>query len=286
VFRLLRNKYFWTIVFIVIISLSIMRMTAVPRQEVTVVENIIRDIYSPLQKWTGNIRGNWGGMSYVFSEKRSLIERIEILEDKNKQLSIDNQLLREYQSEAVRLKKLLEFKEANINNYTLVEAVVIARSPSNWYKTIVIDRGKNQGVYYGMPVITPEGLVGKVMQVNNNTAEVNLLTDREMAVGVILQRTRETNGLVEGLGDGNLLRMGNIPYYSSVEVNDRVITSGLSTTYPKGIDVGTISKISREPSGLLLTAEVKPVVDFDRLEEVMVIIDYIPITESDEVEQE
>lgn len=121
------------------------------------------------------------------------------------------------------------------------------------------------------------------MRVNNTTAEVNLLTDREMAVGVILQRTRETNGLVEGLGDGNLLRMGNIPYYSSVEVNDRVITSGLSTTYPKGIDVGIISKISREPNGLLLTAEVKPVVDFDRLEEVMVIIDYLPSTESDEV---
>lgn len=282
-FKLLRNKYFWAIILIVIASLSIMSMTTAPRQEVTVVENIIRDIYSPLQKCTGNIRGNWGGISYIFSNKRSLTERINTLEEKNKQLSLDNQLLREYQSEAKRLKKLLDFKEANIDKYTLLEAGVIARSPSNWYNTIVIDRGKNHGVYYGMPVITPEGLVGKVMQVNNTTAEVNLLTDREMAVGVILQRTRETNGLVEGLGDGNLLRMGNIPYYSSVEVNDRVITSGLSTTYPKGIDVGIVNKISREPSGLLLTAEVKPVVDFDRLEEVMVIIDYIPSTESDEV---
>lgn len=283
-FKLLRNKYFWAIILIVIASLSIMSMTTAPRQEVTVVENIIRDIYSPLQKCTGNIRGNWGGISYIFSNKRSLTERINTLEEKNKQLSLDNQLLREYQSEAKRLKKLLDFKEANIDKYTLLEAGVIARSPSNWYNTIVIDRGKNHGVYYGMPVITPEGLVGKVMQVNNTTAEVNLLTDREMAVGVILQRTRETNGLVEGLGDGNLLRMGNIPYYSSVEVNDRVITSGLSTTYPKGIDVGIVNKISREPSGLLLTAEVKPVVDFDRLEEVLVIIDYQPITDSDEVE--
>lgn len=282
-FRLLRNKYFWAVILIVIISLSIMRMTAAPRQEATVAENIIHNLYSPFQKWTGNIRGNWGGISYIFSEKRSLIERIDTLEEKNKQLSLDNQMLREYQSEAERLKKILKFKEANIKKYTLLEARVIARSPNNWYKTIVINRGENHGVYYGMPVITPEGLVGKIMRVNNTTAEVNLLTDREMAVGVILQRTRETNGLVEGLGDGNLLRMGNIPYYSSVEVNDRVITSGLSTTYPKGIDVGIISKISREPNGLLLTAEVKPVVDFDRLEEVMVIIDYIPSTESDEV---
>jgi rod shape-determining protein MreC len=80
--------------------------------------------------------------------------------------------------------------------------------------------------------------------------------------------------------------MNNIPYYSSIEKNDRVITSGLSSDYPKGIDIGIIERVNPEPSGLLLTAEVKPAVNFDRLEEVLVITNYYPpVSEEQEGEQ-
>jgi rod shape-determining protein MreC len=103
-----------------------------------------------------------------------------------------------------------------------------------------------------------------------------------VAVGVLLQETRETNGIVEGLGDNSILRMRNIPYYSKVQTGDQVVTSGLSEYYPKGIVIGKITKISREPNGLLLSAAVAPAVDFNKLEEVLVITTYRPPVEVDE----
>jgi rod shape-determining protein MreC len=103
-----------------------------------------------------------------------------------------------------------------------------------------------------------------------------------MAVGAILQETRETTGIVEGMGESNVLRMINIPYYADVEKGERVISSGLSQTYPKGITIGTIFKVTREPSGLVQSATITPAVDFDKLEEVLVIKNYHPLPDQEQ----
>lgn len=275
-FRLLGNKLFWLVLLVVVATLFTMSRTSLPREDITVLEKAIHNIYAPLQNGINGMRGQWGGWGDLLSDKRAQKNRIIELEKRNAQMSLDNQVLREYEAEAKRLQRLLDFKENNLQTYDLAPAAIIARSPNNWYRTLTIDKGERDGIRRGMPVIHPDGLVGRISSVSQESAQVSLITDREMAVGVILQRSRETNGIVEGEGGNNRLRMNNIPYYSSIEVNDRVITSGLSTTYPKGIDVGIISKVSREPNGLLLTAEVKSMVDFDRLEEVLVITSYHP----------
>lgn len=274
--RLFRSKFFWLVLLIVVGSLITMSQTSLPRDNTTVLEKVIHNLYTPLQSGAAGARSSWGSLGTIFSDKKVLSQRIDELVERNKQMSIDNQILREYEAEAKRLRRIVDFQEDNLETFDLVPASIIARSPNNWYQTLTINKGLADGLEKGMPVMHPDGLVGRISSVTQNSAQVSLITDREMAVGVVLQRTRETNGIVEGEGDSNLLRMNNIPYYSSIEVNDRVITSGLSTIYPKGIDVGIISKISREPSGLLLIAEVKPVVDFDRLEEVLVISSYHP----------
>lgn len=253
-----------------------MSQTSLPRDNITVLERVIHSLYTPLQSGVAGARSSWGSLGTVFSDKRVLNQRINELAERNKQMSIDNQILREYEAEAKRLRRIVGFQEDNLETFDLVPASIIARSPNNWHQTLTINKGLADGLDKGMPVMHPDGLVGRISSVTQNSAQVSLITDREMAVGVVLQRTRETNGIVEGEGASNRLRMNNVPYYSSIEVNDRVVTSGLSTIYPKGIDVGIISKISREPSGLLLIAEVKPVVDFDRLEEVLVITSYHP----------
>ncbi len=284
-FKLFKSKFFWLLLLVIIVSLIVMNATAAQRSNITFLEKVIRDTYVPLQSGVSSFRNNWDGWTAVFSDKSHLQQQIKVLEAKNSQLSLENQSLQEYKQESFRLRKMLNFDNANRENYDLLPAHLIARSPNNWYECITIDRGARQGVQKGMPVISPHGLVGRVGSVSENSAQVSLITDREMAVGAIIQKTRETNGIVEGLGDSNELRMINIPYYSKINEGDRIISSGLSATYPTGINIGTVTKVSREPNGLLLVAMIKPTVNFNKLEEVFVITSYHPV-EGFEVEEE
>ena len=284
-FKLFKSKFFWLLLLVIIISLVVMNATAAQRSNITFLEKVIRDTYVPLQSGISSFRNNWDGWTAVFSDKRHLQQQVKLLEAENGQLSMENQSLQEYKQESFRLRKMLNFDNANREKYDLLPAHLIARSPNNWYECITIDRGSRQGVEKGMPVISPNGLVGRVGSVSENSAQVSLITDREMAVGAIIQKTRETNGIVEGLGDSNELRMINIPYYSKINEGDRIISSGLSAIYPPGINIGTVMEVSREPNGLLLVAMIKPTVDFNKLEEVFVITGYHPV-EGFDVEEE
>jgi len=284
-FKLFKSKFFWLLLLVIIISLVVMNATAAQRSNITFLEKVIRDTYVPLQSGISSFRNNWDGWTAVFSDKRHLQQQVKLLETENSQLSMENQSLQEYKQESFRLRKMLNFDNANREKYDLLPAHLIARSPNNWYECITIDRGSRQGVEKGMPVISPNGLVGRVGSVSENSAQVSLITDREMAVGAIIQKTRETNGIIEGLGDSNELRMINIPYYSKINEGDRIISSGLSAIYPPGINIGTVMEVSREPNGLLLVAMIKPTVDFNKLEEVFVITGYHPV-EGFDVEEE
>ena len=276
-FKLFKSKFFWLLLLVIIVSLAVMNATAAQRPNITFLEKVIRDTYVPLQSGVSSFRNNWDGWTAVFSDKHHLQQQVKLLEAENSRLSMENQSLQEYKQESFRLRKMLNFDNANREKYDLLPAHLIARSPNNWYECITIDRGSRQGVEKGMPVISPGGLVGRVGSVSENSAQVSLITDREMAVGAIIQKTRETNGIVEGLGDNNQLRMINIPYYSKINEGDRIISSGLSATYPPGINIGTVTEVSREPNGLLLVAMIKPAVDFNKLEEVFVITGYHPV---------
>jgi rod shape-determining protein MreC len=259
--------------------------TSSAREDITIVEKLIRDLYTPLQSGVSEFRDNCAALPVLFSDKKLLSTQIGELKKEIEQLSLENQVLREYEAEAKRLKELVEFKDATLESYDLLAASVIARSPNNWNKTLVINRGSKNGVEKDMAVISPDGLVGRVGSVSKNSAHISLISDRELAVGAVLQESRETGGIVEGIGNSGLLRMINIPYYSSIKKGDRVVTSGLSLTYPSGIDIGFVEEILKEPNGLLLSATVKPAVDFNKLEEVLVITGYRPQLENDKAEE-
>jgi rod shape-determining protein MreC len=284
-FKLFKSRFFWLLLLVIFISLAVMKSTATQRSNITFLEKVIRDTYVPLQGGVSSIRNNWDGWTAVFSDKSHMQQQIKLLEAENSQLALENQSLQEYKQESFRLRKMLNFDNANRENYDLLPAHLIARSPNNWYECITIDRGFRQGVKKDMAVISPNGLVGRVGSVSENSAQVNLITDREMAVGAIIQKTRETNGIIEGLGDSNQLRMINIPYYSKIKEGDRIVSSGLSAIYPPGINIGTVTEVSREPNGLLLVATIKPTVDFNKLEEVFVITSYHPVEVFEEEEE-
>lgn len=283
-YKIIRSKAFWAGLITIVILLVLVNVTSTDRQNLTIIERTIRNLYTPLQSGVSGVSDvldTWGN---TFASKKSLNQRIADLNQENRQIKLENQVLKEEQAELYRLRSMLNFKEQNILTYDLTGARIIGRSPSNWYNTMIIDKGTRDGIKQNMPVISPYGLVGRVSSVNDNSSQVFLITDREVAVGVLLQETRETNGIVEGLGDNSILRMRNIPYYSKVQKGDQVITSGLSEYYPKGIVIGKITKVSREPNGLLLSAAVAPAVDFNKLEEVFVITAYHPPVEVDDDE--
>jgi rod shape-determining protein MreC len=274
VFKLVGKKGFWAVLVLLVIFLIFMKYSSSTRAEITVVERVLRDSFTPLQTGLSGLKRGIAGVSTGLENKQELARQIEQLKRKNNDLSLENQQLREYKAEAKRLRILLNYQVENKEQYDLTVARVIARQPNNWFNLITIDKGSADGISQGMPVINADGLVGRISNTTYHSAQVTLITDREMAVGAIIQDSRETQGIIEGMGETNSLRMINIPYYSKVGKYERVICSGLSEYYPKGIQIGYIQAVKKESNGLLLSATISPAVAFDKLEEVMVITQF------------
>lgn len=187
--------------------------------------------------------------------------------------------MEEYHQENLRLKQLLAYKEATSTNWQLKVAPVVARSPSNWFSTLTIGLGSDDGIRKDQVVLTPAGVVGRVIRVFPRTAEVLLLLDREGAVGAMVQSSRLL-GVVEASSDyRGYLQMIHLAHNAPIKENDIVLTSGLGGIFPKGLPIGRVVKILPEPDGLMKRAIIEPYVDFNRLEEVLVITQVLKVKE-------
>lgn len=196
----------------------------------------------------------------VQAENEQLRQDIEWLKGQNTQL-------REAAAATERLTALLHFKEQALP--TLVAAQVIGRDATSWYRSVILNKGESDGIKPDMGVITPAGVVGRVVKTNSATSVVLLVTDPNNAIAGLIQRTRD-EGIVEGTQQG-LAKLKYIPMLSSVRSGDRVVTSGLVGGFPRGLALGTISRIDKEEGALFQSAELTPEVDVGRLEEVLVI---------------
>jgi rod shape-determining protein MreC len=190
-----------------------------------------------------------------------------MLREQIRQLRTEVRELHERALEASRLGQLLQMRERV--GAPALAARVIGKDATNWFRTILIDKGANAGVARHMPVVTSEGLVGRVIDVAPLAARVQLITDPESAVGCLVQRSRVT-----GVATGNLagmIRIRYLPHMADVVVGDRVTTSGMGGVFPKGIPVGRVARSSRPGGALFQETEVQPLVDFSRVEEVVVL---------------
>lgn len=241
------------------------------RQGLNFPERWLRDFISPFQKLVTTVAGSVGDTVHGITSWRKLEEENRALRQQISDLTQANTQLEEYRLENQRLRQLLGFRDQAAGRYQTVAARVIARDPSNWFRTLIIDRGQAQGIKKDMAVVTYEGLVGRVIGVTANTAEVLLIVDQEGAAGAMLQVSR-TPGIVRGGAPGSgYLEMVHIPSNATIQPNDVVITSGLGGVFPKGLRIGYVEKVEPEAGGLMTKAILKPYVDFDRLEEVLVI---------------
>ena len=170
--------------------------------------------------------------------------------------------------ENARLEKLLAFKRRLI--YSSVAANVIGREPAYWNASILIDRGEEDGIKEGMPVVNALGVVGKVAEVSQSQSKVILLTDSQFSVAALVQRTRES-GLVSGTLQG-ICRMRYIRQTAKVRVGDKIITSKLSSSFPESLMIGKITEIRENSRGPSVECIVQPAVSFSQIEEVLVIL--------------
>ena len=169
-----------------------------------------------------------------------------------------------------RLSGVLEMAERL--DFEPIVAEVIGLDASAWFRTITVNQGTNRGVELNAPVIAAGGLVGRVISVGPDVAQVQLLTDRDCSVGVILARTR-TRGMVTGSGEQASPTGLVLNYVSNLEdvvEGDPIITSGMDGLYHKGIAVGRVASVRNGPR-LFKLISVEPAASLDRLEEVFIL---------------
>ena len=154
-------------------------------------------------------------------------------------------------------------------NYTTEAAVVIARDPVNWNSSLMINKGKADGLRAGMAVVNASGVVGKVAEVARNVAKVILVNDPGFSVAVVNQRSRES-GLLSGSLSG-VCRLNYLPEDADIRVGDDILTSALSSDFPEGLQVGTVSQVFPGEVGTPPRAVVDPVIEASKIEEVLII---------------
>jgi rod shape-determining protein MreC len=224
------------------------------------------DAVTPLEKgilWfqrgISNLWHNYFYLRGVRQENRELKQQIE-------RLRIEQVRLNEDAEQARRLQALLGFKEQFISK--TLAAQVIGSSGSEQSRSIYIDKGTHSGIKADMAVITADGVVGKVLRAFKSTSQVLLINDQTSGVGAILEKSR-LQGVVRGTPVGEVV-LEKVMSDETVQPGERVLSSGGDQIFPKGLPVGTVTKVSPGPE-LFLNIRVKPTADLSRLEEVLVI---------------
>ncbi len=263
----------WWLLLVVLVSVfCIVFFAANGRFRVPVSSRAVSLVLSPFQSAVG-----WVGTQVTYLESEvwdflTLHEQNKMLRNEVTQLRVQNLQAQEYASENTRLREMLDYKNT-ATQFDLKAARIIGRESATWSSMIVINRGTVDGVHEDMPVVTPKGLVGRVVEAGPNSSKVQLIIDPRSSVGTLVQRPESrVNGIVEGDPDNPTMpRMVNIPKTADVQEGDVIVTSGFGGVFPKGLVVGIVSQLKIDTGGLLQVAILEPAVDFQKLEDVMVI---------------
>ncbi|MFA4844456.1 MAG: rod shape-determining protein MreC [Candidatus Margulisiibacteriota bacterium] len=231
--------------------------------------SLLTTVITPFQLATTVVwRGVTGAPGFVFSLGSQASENAA-LKSENNALAAKAATLVELAKENERLRQALDFRGGPRYGGRLVAARVIARSGSPWLSSIEIDKGAGSGVKPDCPVVVREGLVGRVVEVAPSSARVLLLTDAQSSVAGADQRSRDF-GIVEGYSPDTLF----LRYVSSgadVGVGDQIVTAAISSLFPPGIPIGTVSAATKAEADLFYEIKIKPAVNFSRLEEVFLV---------------
>ncbi len=262
-----RNQIFFSSCFCLLLSLYILTASARGQIKNEPIGALLMWILRPLQiagqgtaNWIKGFRDNYDTLAGFRSENERLRKRLQTLE-------IERQRLLEAEATNRRLQQLLDFRSELPAG--AITASIIAASATSWFQSCVLNKGSADGVRKGMAVVTPLGVIGKVVSVTGRTAKVLLLTDPNSGIDVLVQRTR-SRGIVSGsLESGTVLKY--VKRSEDVQEGDRLVTSGLDNVFPKGMLAGTVIKVRKQSRGLFQSVEVLPAVQASLVEEVLVV---------------
>ena len=246
---------------VILISAQVNTVSGLP-----VLQVVTFGSFSEIQRGTmaliDGVRGTWSG----YIALRQVQQENDALKQEMQTLQVRLQQERAEAQRTDNLRQLLELRErANLDT---VAAEVIAGAASPDFQTVTIDKGSSESLDTDMAVISPAGVVGRVILPSRRASKVQLLIDRNAAAGALIERTR-VQGVVVGIGDG-MLRMQYVPGTADVKTGDLVVTSGIDGIYPKGFVIGTIDHADRG-GGAYHEIVIRPAVDFTRLEEVLIV---------------
>jgi rod shape-determining protein MreC len=237
---------------------------------VTLIRYVVASVITPPERWLHNtglwIRGVWSGyldLVHVRQEDAALKAQIE-------RLRLEQASLAEDARQGQRLSQLLAFKQHYI--YRTVPAQVIGASGTEQSRTLYIDKGLRDGLAPDMPVVTADGIVGRLRDVFDHKSLVLLVSDMTSGVGVVLETTR-TRGILKGAPFGQV-QVINVSPDDRIKPGERILTSGGDRIFPRGLPVGTVERVTPDPErDPLVDLVVRPAANLSRLEEVLVITD-------------
>ncbi len=271
--KIFKNKLAVTIIVLSVAFLGLIGFS-VKQDSSSVLVGGVGAIFNPIQKMIYGVNDKVQDFLYFafnFNDVRA--ENIDLRKE-NEELKSQLINLKDTKEENERFRELYNFTEDR-GEYSYIGANIINIPSGSYLNSYTIDKGENVNLAKGMVVISNSGLVGQVSRVENNWAIVDTIINENIAVSVTVQSTRESVGILKGYRDGNnnlLAKIYNLPLDSEVKKGDIILTSGLGNIYPKGIKIGEVISVEEDKGQLMKIATVKPYVDFNRLEELFVVI--------------
>lgn len=229
--------------------------------------SVFQTVTSPLRMAGSAITVPFSGLGNIFHNLTADEATLSDLESQNQELVAQNAELEEAQQTAARLEKLLGLR----STYSLqsTAARIISGSTDSWSSNVTLDKGSSSGLAVGMAVVDSYGAIGEVVECGPATCTVRLLSDENSSISAMLQKSR-VQGMVQGSADGTL-HLTMISTDQQVEVGDVVVTGGLGGVFPKGLPIGTVSSVVKNPASLSYDIVVEPISKTENYEEVLVI---------------
>jgi rod shape-determining protein MreC len=235
-------------------------------------KGFVQAVFSPVQNATSWVSSTGGGFFNEIFNFRATARENETLKTRLAQTELELRNIQEAKTENYRLQGLLALKAES--GPEKVFARVIARDASVWFNTITINRGSSSGIALNMPVITPGGIVGRVVAVSPVTAQVMLITDEKAAAGAIVGQLGGSGALgsVRGLGNSGLVEMRYVSGLQKVETGDYILTTGQDGIYPAGLNVGEVIEVKNGTATQPHQIYIRPSARLDQLTEVAVLL--------------
>jgi rod shape-determining protein MreC len=262
----IRQRTGWLFMAVVVGHILLISTQVATRRGVPVLEALTFGVFAEVQRTTtsglGSVRDVWQNY-FALQQTR---QENQQLRTEVAQLRVGLQQERALAEQSRVLQKLLDMKMETPLKTTAAYVIAGAASPD--FRTATIDKGTRDGLKPDMAVISPAGVVGRIILPTSRAAKIQLLIDRDAAAGAVTERGR-AQGVV--VGTGTSLRFDHVPGTADIKVGDRVVTSGIEGIYPKGFEIGQIESFERR-AGDFSAVIIRPAVEFSSVEAVLVVL--------------